>query len=143
MFKKVAKLSLLPLVFILTSCNPSPQQAFQNAKLTLVNELNEHFAKGREITSINYDEMQYIFLDKNDGSDLFPINRYYYNGKITLTFSDKITQAVTPTTYYDLSTKKGIILDEKGDDFKTLKSLVEDKESPYSGSQGTFFPSNY
>lgn len=143
MLKKITKLSLLPLVFMLTSCTVSPQQAFQNAKLTLVNELKEWFAEGKEITNINYDEMQYIFLSKNDGSDIFPINRYYYNGKITLTFSDKKTKPVTPTTYYDLSAKKSFILDETGGGFKTLKSLVEDKESSYSGSQGTFFPSNY
>ncbi|MCQ2795363.1 MAG: hypothetical protein MJ214_04085 [Bacilli bacterium] len=142
MFKKITKLSLLPLVFALTSCTVSPQQAFQNAKLTLVNEIKVHY-KVETLTNINYGEMQYILLNETGDKETFPVNRYYYYGEITITASDeKAPRRIYPTTYYDLTSKQGKILETSATPFKKLKELV-DAGGEYSGSQGTFFPSNY
>lgn len=140
--KKTFKLSLLPLVFMLTSCTISPQQAFQNVKLTLVNDIKEHFAKDQTITNINYGEMQYILLNQTGDGDTFPANRYYYTGKITVTLSDNETLVKSPTTYYDLVTKQGKIFNDESTSFAELKKLINENEK-FSGSQGNFFPSNY
>lgn len=143
MFGKTIKILVLPLICLLASCSMSPQQSFQNAKLTLINEIKKHFiGKEETLSNINYGEMQYILLNKT-GSDDFPANRYYYTGKITLTLGDKKTRAINPTTYYDLSTRKGAIFDDSIKSFEALKKLIDLKDHRYEYSQGSFFPSNY